>query len=168
VNLTWHPYFNLGGEASAHWLRIPASHFLPVSAGLIPTGDIASVAGTPFDFRGGRELQPPPLHTHPQLAAGGGYDHCWVIDADADCHCELHSPAGDLAMLMTGTGPGLQFYGGQYLSRSHPTTGSGLALEPQGLPDAPNQPRFPDAILRPGSVYRSRIEYRFRELTPRD
>ena len=160
VNLTWHPYFNLGGMASSHWLRIPASHYLPVGPGLIPTGSIASVEGTPFDFRAGRILMPPPLHTHPQLSLGGGYDHCWVLDDEADCHCELRSPRGDITLRMEGSGPGLQFYGGQFLSKAHPLTGSGLALEPQGLPDAPNHPGFPDSILRPGGIYRASINYR--------
>ena len=160
VNLTWHPYFNLGGNADAHWLRIPASRYLPVGPGLIPTGEIAPVQGTPFDFRLGRQIAPPPLHTHPQLSLGGGYDHCWVIDADADCHCELRSPQGDVTLKVGASGPGLQFYSGQFLAQTHPGIGSGLALEPQGLPDAPNHPAFPDAILRPGSTYRASIEYR--------
>jgi len=160
VNLTAHPYFNLGGDALGHWLRIPASRYLTVGAGLIPTGELAPVAGTPFDFRRGRILAPPPLHTHPQLLLGGGYDHCWVLDDDADCHCELRSPQGDIALRIAGSGPGLQFYNGQFLSRAHPGIGSGLALEPQGLPDAPNHPAFPDAILRPGRTYRAEIEYR--------
>jgi aldose 1-epimerase len=159
VNLTCHPYFNLGGEATRHWLRIPASRYLPVGPGLIPTGEIADVAGTPFDFRAGRLVQPPAIDTHPQLALGGGYDHCWVVDEDADCLCELRSPAGEVAMKIRGSGPGLQFYSGQYLARSHPSLRSGIALEPQGFPDAPNHGAFPDAILRPGSVYRAVIEY---------
>jgi aldose 1-epimerase len=161
VNLTCHPYFNLGGEATQHWLRIPASHYLPVGPGLIPTGEIAPVEGTPFDFRAGRILQPPAVQTHQQLAVGGGYDHCWVLDADADCQCELRSPAGDVTLTVSGSGPGLQFYSGQYLSRAHPGIGSGIALEPQGFPDAPNHAGFPDAMLLPGALYRARIEYRF-------
>jgi len=160
VNLTYHPYFNLGGNAAAHWLRIPASHYLPVGPGLIPTGEIAHVDGTPFDFRTGRKLAPPPLTTHPQLLLGGGYDHCWVLDEDADCHCELRSTEGDITLWIAASGPGLQFYSGQYLSRAHPVLGSAVALEPQGLPDAPNHPGFPDAVLRPGRTYRASIEYR--------
>jgi aldose 1-epimerase len=160
VNLTCHPYFNLGGIATAHWLRIPASRYLPVRDGLIPLGGMATVEGTPFDFRAGRVLAPPALHTHAQLVTGGGFDHCWVLDADADCHCELRSPQGDLALSVHGSGPGLQFYNGPYLARSHPQIGSGVALEPQGLPDAPNHPAFPDPILRPGSVYEAHVEYR--------
>ena len=166
VNLTYHPYFNLGGDAGAHWLRIPASHYLPVRSGLIPTGEIAPVDGTPFDFRAGRAIAPPPLNTHPQLLLGGGYDHCWVLDADADCHCELRSAAGDLALRIAASGPGLQFYGGQFLSRAYPTLGSAVALEPQGLPDAPNHPGFPDAVLRPGQTYRASFEYRLNLMPP--
>jgi len=161
VNLTCHPYFNLGGEATQHWLRIPASHYLPVGPGLIPTGEIAAVQGTPFDFRTGRRVQPPPVDTHQQLALGGGFDHCWVLDPDADCQCELRSPAGDVTLTISGSGPGLQFYSGQYLSRAQPGIGSGIALEPQGFPDAPNHAGFPDAMLRPGAQYRAHIEYRF-------
>jgi aldose 1-epimerase len=164
VNLTYHPYFNLAGDfampGTAHWLRIPASHYLPVGAGLIPTGQIAAVAGTPFDFRASRTLAPPPVDSHAQLALAGGYDHCWVLDAGADCACELASPNRDLTMTVRGSGPGLQFYNGQFLSRSHPTLGSGVILEPQGLPNAMNEPGFPPVILRPGETYRAAIEYR--------
>jgi aldose 1-epimerase len=163
VNLTYHPYFNISGDrhsaAVDHQLRIPANHYLPVGAGLIPTGEIVPVAGSIFDFRKRRRLAPPPPDSHPQLALGGGYDHCWVLSPDADCSCELTSPSGDLTLTMRGSGPGLQFYNGQFLSRTHPALGNGLILEPQGLPDAPNQPRFPDAILRPGEQYRADIEY---------
>lgn len=161
VNLTYHPYFNLGGIATEHWIRIPASRYLPVGPGLIPSGELAPVDGTPFDFRSGRRLAPPPLHTHPQLPLGGGYDHCWVLDPGADCHCELRAPQADLRMYLRGSGPGLQFYNGQFLAQAHPAIGSGLILEPQGLPDAPNHPNFPDAILRPGQTYRASIEYEF-------
>ena len=167
INLTYHPYFNLAaakaGNATAHWLRIPAAHYLPVREGLIPTGEIAPVNDTPFDFRAPRVLAPPDLASHPQLALAGGYDHCWVLARDADCACELSSPERDVTMTMLGSGPGLQFYNGQYLSRAHPALGSGLILEPQGLPNAPNEPRFPPAILRPGELYRAVIEYRFSE-----
>lgn len=161
VNLTYHPYFNVLGDlrapATDMRLRIPAEHYLPVGPGLIPTGEIAPVAGTPFDFRAPRRLAPPPPESHPQLALAGGYDHCWVLAPDADCTCELS--ARDLTLRMRGSGPGLQFYNGQYLARSHPTLGNGVILEPQGLPDAPNHANFPGAILRPGESYRADIEY---------
>ncbi len=164
INLTYHPYFNISGDprspAVEHRLRIPADHYLPVGPGLIPTGEIARVDDTIFDFRTQRRLAPPPTDSHPQLALGGGYDHCWVLSRDADCTCELTSPSGDLTLTMKGTGPGLQFYNGQFLSRAHPALGSGLILEPQGLPDSPNHPHFPSGILRPGDPYRAEIEYK--------
>ena len=164
VNLTYHPYFNLTGDfsipATRQKLRIPAAHYLPVKAGLIPTGELASVSGTTFDFRVARPLEPPAANSHPQLELAGGYDHNWVLDADADCACELS--CRDLTLTMHGSGPGLQFYNGQFLSRSHPMLGSGVILEPQGFPDAPNHPAFPDSILRPGETYRARIEYELR------
>jgi len=163
INLTYHPYFNISGDfqspAIDHKLRIPASHYLPVGAGLIPTGELARVDGTTFDFRTRRRLAPPPVNTHPQLGLGGGYDHCWVLDPDADCACELTSPSGDLTLKMIGSGPGLQFYNGQFLSRTHPKLGNGLILEPQGLPDSPNHPVFPQSIVRPGEPYSAEIEY---------
>jgi len=163
VNLTYHPYFNLGGPhapALDQRLRIPASHYLPVKAGLIPTGERAPVAGTTFDFREARRLEPPPLNTHAQLGLAGGYDHCWALDADADCACELASR--DLTLTLSGTGPGVQFYNGQFLARAHPSLGSGVILEPQGFPNAPNESDFPPAILRPGEAYRAEIEYHLR------
>jgi aldose 1-epimerase len=163
INLTYHPYFNLQADsrepAIEQRLRIPANHYLPVVAGLIPTGEMASVEGTTFDFRARRRLRPPPVDTHPQLVLAGGYDHCWVLADDADCACELSSSNGDITLTMLG-GPGLQFYNGQFLARSHPTIGSGVILEPQGFPNAPNEPRFPQAVLRPGELYRVGIEYR--------
>ncbi|HEX6397055.1 MAG TPA: aldose epimerase family protein [Steroidobacteraceae bacterium] len=167
VNLTYHPYFNLAadkaGSAIAHWLRIPAAHYLPVRDGLIPTGEVAPVSGTAFDFRSPRVLAPPGLDSEAQLALAGGYDHCWVLSKDADCSCELSSPDRDLTMHVRGSGPGLQFYNGQFLARTYPALGSGLILEPQGFPNAPNEPRFPPAVVRPGELYRAEIEYRFRE-----
>lgn len=163
VNLTYHPYFNLGGDLQSpvldHELRIPASRYLPVRAGLIPTGELAPVADTPFDFRESRRLAPPPASGNRQLELGGGYDHCWVLDEDADCTCELRSPSGDLALRMHGSGPGLQFYNGQFLAKTHSSLGNGVILEPQGFPNAPNEPAFPSSILRPGETYRAHIAY---------
>ena len=163
VNLTYHPYFNLAGDfntpAVEQFLRIPARHYLPVVSGLIPTGEIAPVDGTTFDFRASRRLCPPVLPSHPQLELAGGYDHCWVLAPEADCACELASPNRDVTLTMSG-GPGLQFYNGQFLARAHPSLGSGVILEPQGFPNAVNEPRFPPAILRPGEIYRADIEYR--------
>jgi aldose 1-epimerase len=165
VNLTYHPYFNLAGAhvpAVNQKLRIPATHYLPVRPGLIPTGERAPVAGTAFDFRAARPLEPPAIDTHPQLGLAGGYDHCWVLDDDADCACEL--ACGDLVLTMRGSGPGLQFYNGQFLSKTHATLGSGVILEPQGLPNAPNEPLFPSSIVRPAETYRATIDYELRAI----
>jgi aldose 1-epimerase len=165
VNLTYHPYFNVNaGRAPAtdQLLRIPAAYYLPVRAGLIPTGEFAPVEGSAFDFRASRRLHPPPLATHPQLRLAGGYDHCWVLARNADCSCELTSSNRDLTLTMLGTGPGLQFYNGQYLSRAYPDIGSGIILEPQGLPDSPNHADFPASIARPDEAWTARIEYRLR------
>ena len=163
INLTYHPYFNLQADphraAIDQLLRIPADHYLPVAPGLIPTGEMAPVDGTTFDFRASRRLQPPSIDSHPQLGLAGGYDHCWVLAKDADCACEISSPNRDVTLKMSG-GPGLQFYNGQFLARSHPHIGSGVILEPQGFPNAPNEPRFPNGELRPGEIYSVGIEYR--------
>ncbi len=162
INLTYHPYFNLPMPKSRQLISgcaFPRHTIYPSVAGLIPTGDVAAVEGTTFDFRAGRRLHPPALQSHPQLGLAGGYDHCWVLDADADCACELASPNRDVTLTMSG-GPALQFYNGQFLARTHPAIGSGVILEPQGFPNAPNEPGFPGAILRPGETYRSEIEYR--------
>ena len=168
INLTYHPYFNLAGKptgeppapATDQRLRIPAQHYLPVAPGLIPTGEIAAVDGTPFDFRRERKLRPPATGSDRQLELAGGYDHCWVLSPDADCACELSAPNGDVRLTLRGSGPGLQFYNGQFLAKTHPTLGSGIILEPQGFPNAPNRPQFPRAITRPGAPYRATIEYR--------
>lgn len=170
VNLTHHPYFNLAGDpvipAARQWLRIPADRYLPVDGELIPTGDIASVAGTPFDFR---RPTTPAQHTdpaHAQIVVGHGYDHCLVLADGADCVAELYSSHSGVAMRITSDAPAVQFYEGQGLDARHPELGRGLCLEPQGFPDAPNQPRFPDAILRPGQLYRRYIRYQFARVAP--
>jgi aldose 1-epimerase len=155
LNLTWHPYFNLSGEArrpaSEQHLRISASRYLPVSdSQLIPTGTLASVADTPFDFRELRALGP----------SGADYDQCWVLDAARDCDAELFSPHSGVTLKLLSERRALQFYGGQGLTRQHPGL-SGLCLEPQDFPNAPNEPRFPPAILKPGTAYVTMFRYRF-------
>jgi aldose 1-epimerase len=165
VNLTYHPYFNLSGDArrsvDEQRLRIPASRFLPVAdAGLIPKGEIASVSGTPFDFRKAKPLRAPDISSHAQLASGSGYDHCWVLDSPRDCDAELHSPHSGITMTIHSEQPAIQFYGGQLLPPKHPGL-SGVCLEPQGFPNAVNEPGFPSVILNPGDTYRSTLRYRF-------
>lgn len=164
VSLTWHPYFNFAGDAQLalddHTLRVAATRYLPVSAALIPTGELASVAGTPFDFREAKPLRAPPADAHPQIRDVGGYDHCWVLDKEARVAAELHSPASGVRMQLLTDLPGLQFYGGYHLPAAH-AGAHGVCLEPEHFPDAPNQPGFPDCILRPGQVHRSFMSYVF-------
>lgn len=155
LNLTWHPYFKLPGE---QMLRMPASRFLPVAdSQLIPTGELASVAGTPFDFRELRSVRSPDPASHLQLAIGGGYDHCWVLDEQRDCDAELRAPGVSLKVISERRA--IQFYGGQGLPRQHPGL-HGICLEPQDFPNAPNEPRFPAAILRPDADYTTLFHYR--------
>ncbi|HZV37155.1 MAG TPA: aldose epimerase family protein [Pseudoxanthomonas sp.] len=169
VNLTHHPYFNLAGDASIpaaqQWLRVPADRYLPVDRELIPTGEIASVDATPFDFR-----QPAMAESarsaHEQIARGKGYDHCLVLADDADCVAELYSPHSGVAMRIVSAAPAVQFYEGQGLDASQPHLGRGFCLEPQGFPDAPNRPEFSDSILLPGQTYRRRIRYCFAAVPP--
>lgn len=147
LNLTWHPYFAVRGDEH---LRIPASNYLPVSdTALIPTGDIVSVAETPFDFRSPRGLEP---GQHEQIALARGYDHCWILDRDADCVAELHWPGDELTMRILSNQPAVQFYGGQWLASEHPTLGRGICLEPQ---------RFPPAALLPGATHITHIRCEF-------
>lgn len=164
-NPTHHPYFNLAGDpavpAAAQWLRVPADGYLPVDAELIPTGEIADVTGTPFDFRQAVTLAARHDTADPQLRAGGGYDHCLVLQQPHACAAELYSPHSGVAMRIWCDAPALQLYGGQALDVQHPQLGRGLCLEPEDFPDAPNRANFPDAILRPGRHYRREIEYVF-------
>jgi aldose 1-epimerase len=164
VSLTWHPYFNLAGDPARgvedQTLRMAASQYLPVSAALIPTGEMVAVAGTPFDFRDSKALRVLPADSHPQIALIGGFDHCWVLERNARVAAELHSPVSGVRMQLTTDLPGLQFYGGYHLPTEHPGL-HGICLEPEHLPDAPNQPGFPDCTLRPGQVHRSSMSYTF-------
>lgn len=164
-NPTHHPYFNLAGDpslpASAQVLQVPAAGYLPVSGELIPLCEVADVAGTPFDFRAPATLDARFDADDAQLRAGGGYDHCLVLERGHSHAAALYSPHSGVAMRIDCDAPALQLYGGQGLVRQHPGLGHGLCLEPQDFPDAPNRPAFPDAILRPGAAYRRDILYRF-------
>jgi aldose 1-epimerase len=165
LNLTHHPYFNLAGDpavpAAAQILHVPADHYLPVDDQLIPMGEIAAVAGTPFDFRLPATLDQQRVADHPQLRIGGGFDHCLVLADDRRCSAELYSPHSGVALRVRSSGPALQLYEGHGLDHSHPELGRGVCLEPQGFPDAPNRPQFPSTILRPGELYEQCIVYQF-------
>ncbi len=163
VNLSHHIYFNLLGERDAtildHRLTIAADGFTPVGAGLIPTGAIAPVAGTPFDLRKGERLADVLAQHDPQLTLGEGVDLNWALTSGAEPALTLQAPNGATLRMSTDQ-PGMQVYTGQALQAPFVAHG-GLALEPQGFPDAVNHPGFPTAILRPGQTYRRRSLYRF-------
>ncbi|CAL9584279.1 Aldose 1-epimerase [Streptomyces sp. enrichment culture] len=155
VNLTNHSYFHLGGRgaghAGGHELRIAASRITPVDADLIPTGEMADVDGTRFDFREARKV-------------GSGYDHNFVLDkgvtAAAEEVAELYDPASGRVLTVATTEPGLQLYTADHLAEPF-APGDGIALETQHFPDSPNRPAFPSTVLAPGEVFRSETVYGF-------
>jgi aldose 1-epimerase len=164
ISFTWHPYFTLSGDPGRsideQLLRIAASHYLPINEARVPTGEIAPVAGTPFDFRRPRSVRVPPPSSHPQIKLTGGFDHCWVLDQGAPVAGELYSPASGVRMQMKTNLPGLQVYGAYHLRTAYPGWHA-ICVEPENFPDAPNHANFPSSILEPGVVHRSFMSFTF-------
>ncbi|TSA87413.1 galactose mutarotase [Deinococcus detaillensis] len=174
LNLTHHPFWSLTGGADDvldHELSVNADQFTPVSADAIPTGELVSVTGTPFDFRTPRRIGERIEQPDPQLEFVGGYDHNFVLNGEAGSlrhAATLHDPSSGRRLEVRTTEPGLQVYSGNFTDGSFVGFGnqpygkrSSVCLEPQHFPDSPNQPSFPSTVQRPGEVFESVTEYQF-------
>ena len=176
VNLTHHSFFNLHGAGvgtiNDHIMQINASNYNPVDSTLIPDGPIASVEGTPMDFRKPTAIGDRVDHDFVQLHYGRGYDHNWVLDRRTSNALEqaavVYDPVSGRTLEVWTTEPGIQFYGGNFFDGSFKgkegkpyNFRASFALETQHYPDSPNRPDFPSTTLAPGQNYYHKCVYKF-------
>lgn len=174
VNLTQHSYFNLSAmkeDVLGHELVINADRFVEIREGAIPTGNLAPVQNSPFDFTSSKPVGKDIDADHPQLAITGGFDVTWVLNKEGrelDVAAKLAHPASGRVMEVLTTEPGIQFYSGNALKNTPHGKGGiahnrrmGLCLETQHFPDSPNQPEFPSVELDVNEIYRTKTVYRF-------